>query len=226
MTTQTARLAVQERTVMRKKVSTLRRQGITPIHLYGPGIESQVFQVDTQLLRKTLSVVGYNRPVEVAPDGSSETHLAFVREIQFHPLTIEVVHVDFLRVDMTKKTRVDVPVELVGESPAVRVHGGSMIQAMYTVAVEAVPMEIPAIVSVDVSGIDTFDKNIHVRDLEVAQGVTIVTDGDQMVAHVAAPVNAAALDEEETAAAAPEEAAEPERVDADDSADGDAASDN
>ncbi len=226
MTTQTARLAVQERTVMRKKVSTLRRQGITPIHLYGPGIESQVFQVDTQLLRKTLSVVGYNRPVEVAPDGSSETHLAFVREIQFHPLTIEVVHVDFLRVDMTKKTRVDVPVELVGESPAVRVHGGSMIQAMYTVAVEAVPMEIPAIVSVDVSGIDTFDKNIHVRDLEVAQGVTIVTDGDQMVAHVAAPVNAAALDEEETSAAAPEEAAEPERVDADDSADGDAASDN
>jgi large subunit ribosomal protein L25 len=226
MTTQAARLAVQERTVMRKKVSTLRRQGITPIHLYGPGIESQVFQVDTKLLRKTLSVVGYNRPVEVAPDGSSETHLAFVREIQFHPLTIEVVHVDFLRVDMTKKTRVDVPIELVGESAAVRVHGGSMIQAMYTVSVEAVPMEIPAIVSVDVSGIDTFDKNIHVRDLEVGQGVTIVTDGDQMVAHVAAPVNAAALDEQEAEAAAPAEAAEPERIDADDSADGAAASDN
>lgn len=95
MTTQAARLTVQERTVMKKKVSVLRRQGITPIHLYGPGMASQTFQVDTQLLRKTLSVVGYNRPVEVAPDGSSETHLAFVREIQFHPLTTEVVHVDF-----------------------------------------------------------------------------------------------------------------------------------
>ena len=224
MTTQVARLAVQERTVMRKKVSTLRRQGITPIHLYGPGIESQVFQVDTQLLRKTLSVVGYNRPVEVAPDGSSETHLAFVREIQFHPLTVEVVHVDFLRVDQTKTTRVDVPIELTGESPAVRVHGGSMIQTMYTVLVEAVPMEIPAIVAADVSGMDTFDKTIHVSDLEVPASVTIVTAGDQMVAHVAAPVNAAALGEEEAEVAVPADAAEPERVDAggDDSTDGDA----
>ena len=211
MTTQAARLAVQERTVMRKKVSVLRRQGITPIHVYGPGMASLVFQVDTQLLRKTLSVVGYNRPVEVAPDGSSETHLAFVREIQFHPLTTEVVHVDFLRVDMTKTTRVEVPVELVGESAAVRVHGGSLIQGMYTVLVEARPMEVPAVVTVEASIMETFDKAIHVSDLVVAEGVTILTDTDQMVAHVTPPVNAAIDDEEATAAAG-----EPERVEAGD----------
>ncbi len=213
MTTQAARLAVQVRTVMRKKNSVLRRQGITPIHVYGPGMESLVFQVDTKLLRKTLSVVGYNRPVEVAPDGSSETHLAFVREIQFHPLTTEVVHVDFLRVDTTKTTRVEVPVELVGDSAAVRVHGGSLIQGMYTVLVEARPMEVPAVVTVDASIMDTFDKAIHVSDLEVAEGVTILTDSGQMVAHVTAPVNATTDGEEE---AAPQAVAEPERVDAGD----------
>lgn len=211
MTTQAARLTVQERTVMKKKVSVLRRQGITPIHLYGPGMASQTFQVDTQLLRKTLSVVGYNRPVEVAPDGSSETHLAFVREIQFHPLTTEVVHVDFLRVDMTKTTRVEVPVELVGESPAVRVHGGSLIQGLYTVLVEARPMEVPAVVTVEASIMETFDKAIHVSDLVVAEGVTIMTDPDQMVAHVTPPVNAAIDDEEDAATAT---VGEPERVEA------------
>ena len=208
MTTQAARLAVQERSTMRKKNAVLRRQGITPIHLYGPGIPSQTFQVDTQLLRKTLSVVGYNRPVEVAPDGSGETHLAFVREIQFHPLTTEVVHVDFLRVDMTKTTRVDVPVELVGESAAVRVHGGSLIQALYTVLVEARPMEIPAVVIADVTIMEDFDKAIRVSDLEVAEGVAILTDSEQMVAHVTPPVSVAAEDQE----AATEVGAEPERV--------------
>ena len=210
MTTQTARLAVQERSTMRKKNAVLRRHGITPIHLYGPGIPSQTFQVDTQLLRKTLSVVGYNRPVEVAPDGSGETHLAFVREIQFHPLTTEVVHVDFLRVDMAKTTRVDVPVELVGESAAVRVHGGSLIQALYTVLVEARPMEIPAVVIADVTIMEDFDKAIRVSDLEVAEGVAILTDSEQMVAHVTPPVSVAAEDQE----AATEVGAEPERVEA------------
>lgn len=210
MTTQTARLAVQERSTMRKKNAVLRRHGITPIHLYGPGIPSQTFQVDTQLLRKTLSVVGYNRPVEVAPDGSGETHLAFVREIQFHPLTTEVVHVDFLRVDMAKTTRVDVPVELVGESAAVRVHGGSLIQALYTVLVEARPMEIPAVVTADVTIMEDFDKAIRVSDLEVAGGVAILTDPEQMVAHVTPPVSGVAEDQE----AATEVGAEPERVEA------------
>ena len=210
MTTQAAKLAVQARSTMRKKNNVLRRQGITPIHLYGPGIPSQAFQVDTLVLRKTLSVVGYNRPVEVSLDGSGETHLAFVREIQFHPLTTEVVHVDFLRVDLTKTTRVDVPVELVGEAAAVRVHGGSLIQALYTVLVEARPMEIPAVISADATIMEDFDKAIRVSDLEVAEGVAILTDLEQMVAHVNPPVSAAADEEEVTT----EEGAEPERVEA------------
>ena len=210
MTTQVASLRVQERTILGKKVNRLRREGLTPIHLYGPGVPSQTFQVDTQLLRKTLSVVGYNRPVEVAPDGSGETHLAFVREIQFHPLTTEVVHVDFLRVDLTKTTTVEVPVELTGESPAVRTQGGSLIQGLYTVLIEARPMEVPPVIPVDVSGLDEFDKALRVSDLVVPARVTILTDLDQMVAHVTPPV-AVVVEEEE----APEEEGEPERVEAD-----------
>ena len=207
MTTQVVSLPVQERTVLGKKFNRLRREGLTPIHLYGPGIPSQTFQVDTQLLRKTLSVVGYNRPVEVAPDGSGEAHLAFVREIQFHPLTTEVVHVDFLRVDMTKTTTVEVPVELTGDAPAVRVLGGSLIQGLYTVLVEARPLDVPPVIPGDVSDLDDFDKAVHVSDLVVPAEVTILTDPEQMVAHVTPPV-AAIVEVEE----APEEEGEPEGV--------------
>jgi large subunit ribosomal protein L25 len=225
MTTQAATLHVQERTVLGKKVSVLRRQGVTPIHLYGPGIASQTFQVDTKLLRKTLTIIGYNRPVEVVPDGSSETHLAFVREIQFHPLTTEVVHVDFLRVDSNKTTTVEVPVEFTGESSAVRNQGGSLIQGMYTVLVEARPMEIPEIIVLDIAVLDSFDKALHVSDLVVPTGVVILTDSEQMVAHVTPPVSAMGPGEESEA---PTAAAEPERIDVgggDDTADASGGSD-
>ena len=102
------------------------------------------------------------------------------------------------------------PVELVGEAAAVRVHGGSLIQALYTVLVEARPMEIPAVISADATIMEDFDKAIRVSDLEVAEGVTILTDLEQMVAHVNPPVSAAADEEEVTT----EEGAEPERVEA------------
>jgi large subunit ribosomal protein L25 len=111
---------------------------------------------------------------------------------------------------MTKTTRVEVPVELVGESAAVRVHGGSLIQALYTVLVEARPMEIPPVMTADATIMEDFDKAIRVSDLEVADGVAILTDPEQMVAHVTPPINVAAGDEE----AATEAGAEPERVEA------------
>ena len=109
MTTQVATLDVQPRTVLGKKVSQLRRRGLTPAHLYGSGGEPKALQVDSLALRRVLTHVGHNRPVEVVTEGTGERSLAFVREIQFHPLTLDVLHVDFFRVDVSSTTTVDVP---------------------------------------------------------------------------------------------------------------------
>lgn len=207
MTTQVATLSVQPRTVLGKKVSQLRRQGLTPVHLYGSGAEPKALQVDSLSLRRVLTHVGHNRPVEVVTEGSGDRSLAFVREIQFHPLTLDVLHVDFFRVDASLTTTVEVPVELVGDSNAVHL-GGSLIQNIHTVNVEARPLDVPASIEVDIAVLNDFEKSIRVSDLVVSEGVTVLTDGDQMVAHVAAPVGAEAIETE----GAPEAPPEPERV--------------
>ena len=209
MSTQVATLSVQPRTVLGKKVSNLRRQGITPIHIYGAGQEPQALQVDSLILRRVLTHIGRNRPVEVMTEGSSDRSLAFVREIQFHPLTLDVLHVDFFRVDAAATTTIDVPLELAGDSPATHL-GGSLIQNLHTVTVEARPLDVPGSIQVDVSVLDNFDKVVRVSDLTAPEGVTILTDGEQMIAHVAAPVGEAAEVEEE--AGAPEAPPEPELV--------------
>ena len=210
MTTQVATLSVQQRTVLGKKVSQLRRQGLTPVHLYGAGGEPAALQVDSLALRRVLSHVGHNRPVEVVTEGTNDVSLAFVREIQFHPLSLDVLHVDLFRVDAGITTTVDVPVELVGDSNAVHL-GGSLIQNIHTVNVEARPLDVPGSIEVDVSVLNDFEKSIRVSDLVVPEGVTVLTDGEQMVAHVAAPVGAEAIEAAEVEGA-PEAPPEPERV--------------
>ena len=126
-----------------KKVSKLRRAGLTPVHMYGSGGEPQALQVDTQVLRRVLTHAGHNRPIEVVTEGSAVRSLTFVREIQFHPLTLEVLHVDLFRVNADITTTVDVPLELEGDSQAVRL-GGSLIQTFTLCRWRRVPSTFPA----------------------------------------------------------------------------------
>ena len=189
MVTQTASLQVQPRAVLGKHVRKLRSQGVTPIHLYGKDTESQALQVDSASLRRTLKLVGRNQPVTLRVEGLPQPYVTFVRDVQFHPLNNSVLHVDFLRVDVSQTTRVEVPIFLEGESPAARLMGGSLIQTLHTLIVEALPLETPESIIADASTLTNFEKAIHVSDLDVPPGVvTVLTDADQLVARVTPPV--------------------------------------
>ena len=204
MTTQSPSITAQPRSVIGKKVKALRRTGVTPLHLYGPGIAPLALQADTRTLIRTLTEAGRSRPIDVQVENGGGRHLAFVRDIQFHAVSGEVLHVDLLRVDIEATTRVEVPVELHGEAPAVRLRGGSLIQGLHTVLVEAMPLEIPEFISVDVAVLEDFDHVLRVADIVVPQGFSILTDPDQMVAHVTPPVGEAALEAEQAATVEPE----------------------
>ena len=202
MTTDTATLQAEPRTVLGKKVKNLRREGITPLHLYGAGQPSDSLQTNTADLRRVLLRVGTSQPVFIHV--GSDRQLAFVQDIQFHPVRREVLHVDLLRVNVAETVQVEVPIFLEGEAPAARMLGGSLLQVLTTVLVECLPLEVPQSFQADVSGIDDFEKSVRVADLGVPEGVTVITPLDQVVAHAQAPV-APAEDEE---AAAPAEAGE------------------
>ena len=180
-------LKLSPRAVRGKKVKRLRRQGEVPVHLYGRDIQPGSFQVNAQVLRRILPRVGTNIPLSVEIEGQDGDNICFVREVQRHPVTEDVLHVDFMRVDVSRVIRAEVPIVLVGTSPAVRQLSGTLLQSLQSILVETLPMNIPPSVQTDVSDLDDFEKAIYVRDLSIDPGVTLLTDVDELIARVGPP---------------------------------------
>ena len=179
-------LSLSQRTVTGKKVKQLRRQGILPVHMYGRGIDSMSLQGVAGDLRRLLPRIGTNIPVSVRVEGNEGENVCFVRDVQRHPVTEDLLHIDFIRVDVTQTISAEVPIALIGSAPATQ-QGGTLLQPLTSLLVEALPMNIPATVEADVSGLDDFEKSIIVRDIPIADNVTVLTDRDEFVARVIPP---------------------------------------
>ena len=180
-------LRLSPRATIGKKVKELRRNGIVPVHVYGKSTGSKALQVDVQLLQRTLFEVGTNIPLTVEIEGEEGGSLCFVREVQRHPVTENLLHVDFMSVDVSQVVRAEVPIVILGNSSAVEEMGGTLLQPSQTVLVESLPMNVPESFEVDVSILDDFDKGIFARDLELGEEVTLVTDPGDLLARVSAP---------------------------------------
>ena len=180
-------LKLSPREIKGKKVKRLRRDGIVPVHMYGTKTEPLSLQVEARVLRRVLIRAGANIPIDVEVEGQKGNSICFAREVQRHPVTEELLHADFLRVDATQTVTAEVPLILQGEAPAVREMGGTLIQPFSTIPVEALPMDMPAGIYVDVSHLDDFEKSVRVGELEVQEGATILRDADEMVARVLQP---------------------------------------
>ena len=180
-------LEAEPRVVTGRKVAGLRRMGITPIHLYGKGIESSSLQADSPSLQKVVVRAGGSVPVTLTVKGSTGSHLAFIREVQRHPMTEAILHVDFYQVSLAETMRAQVPIYLVGEAPAVRLHEGVVMQALHSLEVECLPLDVPQSVEVDISGLEDFEMAVHVYDVSFADSVTIITDSSDLIARVNPP---------------------------------------
>ncbi len=183
----TPTITLSPRTVIGKKVKQLRREGVVPVHVYGWDIDAMSLQVEVQTINKVLPAVGSNIPLTVEIDGRKGESVCFVREVQRHPVTDAVLHVDFLRVNVSQTIRAEVPIILIGNAPAVRDEGGTLLQPLQNVLVEALPMNVPASIEADVSDLDDFEKGVYLRDLTLDANVTVITDLDEMIARVAPP---------------------------------------
>ncbi|MBF8266606.1 MAG: large subunit ribosomal protein [Dehalococcoidia bacterium] len=183
----TMTIDVFTRDVLGKKVETLRRKGITPLHLYGKGMSSRSLQADGSTLIKLISQVGHHIPVYLKLDGGKERELAFVREIQRHPVTNRILHADFYRVDVRQSIKGEVPITLVGEAPAVQVHRGTLIQNLHRISVECLPMDMPERIEVDISILVELNQSLRVSDLTLGPGITITSDLEEVIVRVSPP---------------------------------------
>ena len=184
---------ITHRTTVGKKVKKLRQNGKIPIRLFGGGLDPMPMQADASSLGKILSQAGFNSPIFVNFDSSKEENVCFIREVQRDPITEELLHIDLLKVDMSKKIIVEVPVRLFGIPDAVKNLGGILLQSINSIPVSALPLSIPESISVDVTILVDFDKSIRIKDIEFEDGVDPERDPDTLIARVVPP----RIDEEE-----------------------------
>ena len=208
-----AELTVNSREVLGKKVKVLRRQGVTPANIFGRGVESTAIQVSTDELRHVLRSAGRNEIVYLKLAGD-EPRPTFVKHVQHHPIADNILHVDFLQISLKERVRIDVPVHIIGLAPAVDRYGGILTLGLDHITVEALPTDVPSAVEADVSSLEEVDSAFHVGDLQIPEGVMLLTDPEQVVAKVSPPavVQVDVVEEvegEEPAALAPGEEAAP-----------------
>jgi len=167
----------------------LRRAGSVPAVIYGHKREPMSLSISTRELERLLERVSAETTVvELSIDGKVSRTL--IREIQKHPYKKQLVHVDFQELVAGEQITVNVPLVIIGTSIGVRSFAGILDQTMRELEVTVDPSAIPNHIDVDVSALNIGD-SIHVRDLVVPAGVTVITDADLSVVVVAAPkVNA------------------------------------
>src|SRR5437870_9933688 len=202
----------------RSAVRKLKARGVVPAVIYGAKDKPQPLQVAARDINAMLShASGENILVELEIDGEKSNRMAMVQEIQHSPVGGDVLHLDFHAVSMDETIHADMPLEAVGTPNGVKNFGGLLEQSLRTLAIECLPRDLPDKLVVDVSGLNIGDA-IHVRDIQLPNGVTTKVQPDL----TAFSVVAAAV-EEELAAFADEAAAGPEAVTQQKSTEGEAA---
>ncbi len=181
------KINAQPRTVVgRNAVKKIKAAGFVPAVIYGAKDAAQNLQIVERELAQLLGhATSESVLVEVnVKDGGTKT--ALISEVQHHPVSGAVLHVDLHAVSMDELLTVEVSVETTGEPEGVTTGGGVLEVTLRNVEIECLPGDLPEAITVDVSKLQIGD-SVHIRDLVLPKGVTILNDAELTVAHVAAP---------------------------------------
>jgi large subunit ribosomal protein L25 len=177
----------------------LRAKGLTPAIFYGPGKGAVQLAVSPKSLLHALQTP-YRRNQVIALDVGGERKLAMVRELQVHPISREIQHVDFYEVDIKKTVEVKVPFATEGRAKGV-ISGGEIFVVFRELPLRSTPDRIPALIKVDVTNMELGD-TMRVKDLALPEGVTAALDPERSLVSCAEPRKRPTEEEEAAAAAA------------------------
>ena len=154
------------------------------MRVFGHGIDPLAAQCDTVELQKVLATAGSTGIVGLKLDKARKARNVMVREIQKEPRTGQLLHVDFYQIRMEEKLKVDVPIVLVGEAPALKLKENFLSHELDNLSVECLPDQIPSHIEVDISILEEADQAIHVQDIVLDEEITVYNNPEQMVAKV------------------------------------------
>jgi large subunit ribosomal protein L25 len=195
-------LTVLPRQETGRHVHALRRAGRVPAVVYGHRQPPVSVQADAKDIDRIWQRAGRTHLVDLLLEGHPARRV-LIRELQRNPRNGRPLHADFFAVNLLEKLTAEVPLVLTGESPAVsELKLGQLLQTLNTVKVECLPTDLPPQITVDVSGLGAVDDAVTVSDLELPEGVTLVSaEPGEVVVKVSALRVREEAAEEETAAA-------------------------
>jgi large subunit ribosomal protein L25 len=185
----------------KQRARRLRRSGKIPGVLYGPKTQTIALELNKKEFSSRVAGLEGSHLVRLKSDSASLVDkVALVKEMQFHPITGEVVHADLYEVDLTAKIRVQVPLHFVGKADGV-VRGGILQPIVREIEVECLPLDIPDFFNVEVSHLDIGD-SAHIEDLTMPEGIKAIYESNLALVAVVPPT----VEEAPTPATAPVEA--------------------
>jgi large subunit ribosomal protein L25 len=201
----------------------LRKQGLVPGVLYGSGEPVAICVAERELRRALTGAAGLHSILDVEIDGKGSTHASILKEYQVDPVRGGVTHVDLQEVRLDRAITAAVSVQLLGgeDAPGVR-EGGVLSQPLREVNVEALPLEMPEHIEVDVSGME-IGATLRISDLSAPEGSTLLDDPEMVVATITAPTKEVVPEPTEEELAALEEAEALEGEEGEEGAEGEAA---
>ncbi len=184
---ETIEISIEPRDASDKRAAgRLRRNGNLPGVFYGPKADAVPLQVNKRELLSSISDLGGSHLIRMKSTSSAlQDKVALIKEIQVHPVTGEILHMDFYEVDLEQKLTVKVPLHFVGKSEGV-VKGGILQPVVREVEVECLPSDMPPSLDVDVTSLD-IGHTLHVSTLPMPEGVVAIYDTDFTLVTVVAP---------------------------------------
>jgi large subunit ribosomal protein L25 len=167
-----------------KSPNVLRTEELIPAVYYSAGKDAVSIAVPLKEFIKVYKEAGESSAVTLTIGGEKISTL--IHSIQRDPMKNHPVHVDFLVIDMNKEIEVPVQLEFTGLAEAEKLGIGTLVKVLYEVQVKGLPKDMPHTLEVDVTNLATLEDQIHVSDIKLPHGVTVVTPGEEVVALVAA----------------------------------------
>ena len=174
----------------RSHMKDLREGGYIPAVVYADGKTSQPIKVSHHDLIRLVHqrrIEGVLIRVKIKGDTQEKGRPCLIKEIQYHPVKGDIIHVDFNEVSLTKAIKISVPVVADGDPAGVKQDGGSLEHILWEIQVECLPTNIPSQIKIDVRNMKIGD-SVHVKDLVVPEGVKILNEKDAIVLSIASPM--------------------------------------
>ena len=173
--------------VKKREISAeaVRAEDKIPGVIYGPEMEPISVMADYNSFGKLLKEAGESSLIDFQVEGG-KTVKALIQDVQYEPVKGRMIHFDLRQINMSAEMHANVVLKFIGEAPAVKEQGGTLVKVLEEVEVKCLPKDLVSEIDVDLSALKTCDDVIHVKNLVLPTGIQIVNDPETMVAKVAA----------------------------------------